>query len=141
VEEILEMISYPLTQNIECTHDLFRRIALCIASPHFQVAERALFLWNNEYIVTLISYDRQEILPILMGALEAVKGHWNLTVKGLGENVIKLMKEINQADYEAAEALHKSKQADALRREGQLTARWEEVEKLGEQMQSISLQG
>jgi serine/threonine-protein phosphatase 2A regulatory subunit B' len=37
---------------------LFRLIARCINSPHFQVAERALFLWNNEYIVSLIAKSR-----------------------------------------------------------------------------------
>lgn len=52
---------------------LFRLIARCINSPHFQVAERALFLWNNEYIVSLIAKSRDgasrgavfEGLPIL----------------------------------------------------------------------------
>ena len=30
-------------------------------SPHFQVAERALFLWNNEYIVQQITTFRTQV--------------------------------------------------------------------------------
>ena len=50
---------------------LFRRLAAAIASPHFQVAERALFLWHNEYISHLIAQHRDEILPILYPVLSA----------------------------------------------------------------------
>jgi hypothetical protein len=47
LEEILE-----LTQPAEFAKvavPLFHTVSRCINSPHFQVAERALFLWNNEY--------------------------------------------------------------------------------------------
>ena len=50
---------------------LFRRVSASIASPHFQVAERALFLWHNEYISHLIAQHREEILPILYPVLSA----------------------------------------------------------------------
>ena len=50
---------------------LFRRVALSIASPHFQVAERALFLWHNEYISHLIAQHREDILPLLYPVLAA----------------------------------------------------------------------
>jgi serine/threonine-protein phosphatase 2A regulatory subunit B' len=99
LEELLE-----LTQSTEfgkVAEPLFRLIARCINSPHFQVkrilvslkwsdkhtidashsvqvAERALFLWNNEYIVSLIAKSRDVILPVLYPALEAnTTKHWN----------------------------------------------------------------
>ena len=34
---------------------LFKQIARCLTSSHFQVAERSLFLWNNEYIVQQVA--------------------------------------------------------------------------------------
>ena len=37
---------------------LFTRLAECIQSPNFLVAERVLFLWNNEKIVRLINLNR-----------------------------------------------------------------------------------
>ena len=57
------------TEFVEVLKPLFKHIAKCIGSPHFQVAERALFLWNNEYIVSLIMQQRNKILPLVFGAL------------------------------------------------------------------------
>ncbi len=46
-----------------------------------QVAERSLFLWNNEYIVQLVAQHRETVLPLVIGALEHnAKHHWNPAV-------------------------------------------------------------
>merc|ERR1712048_1551013 len=92
LEETLE-----LTQPAEfhrMQHALFRRIALCITCPHFQVAERTLFFWNNDYIVKLINQNRHEIFPAIVAALyKNSKQHWNSAVHGLTFNVLKLLME------------------------------------------------
>lgn len=45
--------------------------------PH-QVAERALYYWNNEYIMSLISDNAARVLPIMFPALyRNSKSHWN----------------------------------------------------------------
>jgi hypothetical protein len=36
-----------------------------------QVAERSLFLWNNEYIVSLVAQFRHDVLPMVFGPLQA----------------------------------------------------------------------
>lgn len=44
----------------------------------FQVAERALYFWNNEYIMSLMSENVDEILPIMFPVLyKNSKTHWN----------------------------------------------------------------
>lgn len=44
----------------------------------FQVAERALYYWNNEYIMSLITENASVILPIMFPALyKNTKTHWN----------------------------------------------------------------
>ena len=44
----------------------------------FQVAERALYFWNNEYIVSLIEENSDVILPIMFDSLYRIsKEHWN----------------------------------------------------------------
>ena len=100
IEDILE-----LTQPLEFARiepPLFKRVIACITSPHFQVAERALFLWNNEYIMKLIVNHRGELFPKLVPALYAnSKNHWNQTVHGLTYNVLKLMMEADPALFEA----------------------------------------
>lgn len=43
-----------------------------------QVAERALYYWNNEYIMSLISDNAARILPIMFPSLyRNSKTHWN----------------------------------------------------------------
>ncbi|CAN0268027.1 unnamed protein product [Discosporangium mesarthrocarpum] len=49
---------------------LFHLLAQCLASQHFQVAERTLFLWNNEHLVNKGCFSRQythAILPVIYG--------------------------------------------------------------------------
>ncbi|KAL1541331.1 serine/threonine protein phosphatase 2A 57 kDa regulatory subunit B' beta isoform-like [Salvia divinorum] len=62
-----------------CMVPLFRQIARSINRSHYQVAERALFLWNSDHIVELISQNRTLILPILFDALQknTTQYHWN----------------------------------------------------------------
>ena len=92
IEEILEL-TQPLEFN-RVLDPLFRRINACITSPHFQVAERALFLWNNDYIMKLIVNHRTLLFPRLIPSLyRNSKQHWNQTVHGLTYNVLKLLME------------------------------------------------
>ena len=43
-----------------------------------QVAERALYFWNNEYIMSLIDENSNVILPIMFSCLYRIsKEHWN----------------------------------------------------------------
>jgi serine/threonine-protein phosphatase 2A regulatory subunit B' len=76
IEDIFEVMEAPEFYKIQVP--LFHQLAKCVASPHFQVAERALYLWNNEYFCSLMSDNIQTILPIMFGPLhEHSKGHWN----------------------------------------------------------------
>lgn len=80
---------------------LFKRIALCLNSQHFQVAERSLFLWNNEYINSLVAHHRQHVLPLIFPALERnARSHWNAAVHGLTCNVRKMFMELDPGLYE-----------------------------------------
>jgi serine/threonine-protein phosphatase 2A regulatory subunit B' len=76
VEEILE-ITDP-QEFVKFQVPLFQQIAKCVSSPHFQVAERALYFWNQEYIIGLISENANVILPIVFSSLyRNSKSHWN----------------------------------------------------------------
>ncbi|KAJ1392449.1 Protein phosphatase 2A, regulatory B subunit, B56 [Sesbania bispinosa] len=89
LEEVLEATQPPEFQR--CMVPLFLRIAHCLNSPHFQVAERALFLWNNNHIQNLIKQNRKVILPIIFPALEKnTRRHWNQAVHSLTLNVRKI---------------------------------------------------
>jgi serine/threonine-protein phosphatase 2A regulatory subunit B' len=94
VEEILDVIEP--TEFVKIQVPLFQQLQRCINSQHFQVAERALYFWNNEYIVNLIGENVQVILPIVFASLyQNSKSHWNRTIHGLVYNALKLFMEIN----------------------------------------------
>ncbi|KAE8690099.1 Serine/threonine protein phosphatase 2A 57 kDa regulatory subunit B' theta isoform [Hibiscus syriacus] len=80
---------------------LFRRIGRCLNSSHLQVAERALFLWNNDHIRNLITQNRTVILPIIFPALERnTCDHWNPAVQSLTINVRKIFLDADQALFD-----------------------------------------
>lgn len=76
VEDIFEVMDPAEFAKVQ--EPLFQQLAKSVASPHFQVAERALYFWNNEYFCNLVSDNVEVILPIMFKPLyENSKGHWN----------------------------------------------------------------
>jgi serine/threonine-protein phosphatase 2A regulatory subunit B' len=76
VEDIFEVMDPAEFAKVQ--EPLFNQLAKSVASPHFQVAERALYFWNNEYFCNLVSDNVDVILPIMFKPLyENSKGHWN----------------------------------------------------------------
>lgn len=94
LEEILESSAKRELEKV--LKPLFTQIARCVMSPHFQVAERALFLWNNDAVASFTSEHRHTILPILYPALNAnTQNHWNTTVHSLAFNIIRMFMEMD----------------------------------------------
>ncbi|XP_003736922.3 serine/threonine-protein phosphatase 2A 56 kDa regulatory subunit gamma isoform isoform X3 [Drosophila pseudoobscura] len=129
VEELLDVIEPAEFQKVMVP--LFRQIAKCVSSPHFQVAERALYYWNNEYIMSLIADNSAVILPIMFPALNRnSKTHWNKTIHGLIYNALKLFMEMDQRLFD--ECSKNYKQDKQMERE-KLSHReelWQQVESL-----------
>ncbi|WCJ29724.1 Serine/threonine protein phosphatase 2A 57 kDa regulatory subunit B' kappa isoform [Euphorbia peplus] len=95
LEEILEMTTMEEFQKIMIP--LFRRIGHCLNSSHYQVAERAHLLWNNERILNLIAHNRQAVVPIVYSALERnTQNHWNQAVLNLTQNIRKMFSEMDE---------------------------------------------
>jgi len=113
LEELLE-----LTQPEEfkqLLHPLSKQLTKSVGSPHFQVAERALFLWHNEYISGLFAEHRQELLPILYPVLHVnSQNHWNPTVTNLTYNVLKIFMEL---DSNLVDECSKRYSEDAIRQD------------------------
>lgn len=126
LEEVLEA-----TQSSEfqrCMVPLFRQIARCLNSSHFQVAERALFLWNNEHIVSLIAQNRRTILPIIFDALEKnIQSHWNQAVHGLTLNVKKMFMEMDGDLFEECQTQYTERLRQATEMEEQRRHKWQRL--------------
>ncbi|KAL7419725.1 serine/threonine-protein phosphatase 2A 56 kDa regulatory subunit delta isoform [Cryptotrichosporon argae] len=99
VEEILDIIDQ--AEFAKVVQPLFTQLARCINSQHFQVAERALYYWNNEYIVNLMSEHIAVVLPIVFPPLyQNSKHHWNRTIHGMVYNALKLFMEISPDTFD-----------------------------------------
>lgn len=80
------------------------------------MAERALFLWNNDHIENLIKQNRKVILPIIFPALERnSKNHWSQAVQSLTLNVRKIFLDTDPELFE--ECLIKFQEEEAREQE------------------------
>lgn len=107
VEEILDIVDPANFAAIAVP--LFKRIGKCVSSPHFQVVERALYLWNNDYIANLIHDHAETILPILFPALTTTaRTHWNRGISILVENTLKSFMDNQPELYEQCREMSKA---------------------------------
>lgn len=129
IEEILDVIE-PV-QFVKVEELLFKQLARCVASPHFQVAERALYYWNNEYVLNLIEDNCAAVLPIMFPALYKMsKEHWNPTIIGLVYNVLKAFMEMNSKLFDELTAQYKNDRAKEKKRDKDREELWTRLDKL-----------
>ncbi|WCJ21264.1 Serine/threonine protein phosphatase 2A 57 kDa regulatory subunit B' theta isoform [Euphorbia peplus] len=129
LEEVLEATQPGEFQR--CMVPLFRQIARCLSSSHFQVAERALFLWNNDHIENLIKQNRKVILPIIFPALERnARQHWNQAVQSLTLNVRKIFFDVDPELFD--ECLVKFQEDETREKEmnSKRAATWKRLEEI-----------
>jgi serine/threonine-protein phosphatase 2A regulatory subunit B' len=93
-EEVLEFIQP--AEFLEILVPLFTRINRCLSSTHFHTAERTLYYWNNDMIVSMMTQYRRQILPILIpGIMENSKKHWHRTVQEMTFNAYKFFNDMD----------------------------------------------
>jgi len=129
VEEILDVIEPPQFQRI--MEPLFRQIAKCVSSPHFQVAERALYFWNNEYIMSMIEENSGVVMPIMFAPLYKIsKDHWNQTIVALVYNVLKSFMEMNGKLFDELTSNYKPERQREKKKEKEREELWRQLEQM-----------
>ncbi|XP_046849222.1 serine/threonine-protein phosphatase 2A 56 kDa regulatory subunit epsilon isoform-like [Xenia sp. Carnegie-2017] len=129
IEEILDVIEPQ--QFIKVQAPLFKQIARCVSSPHFQVAERALYFWNNEYIMSLIEENSDVVLPIMFNSLYRIsKDHWNQTIVALVYNVLKTFMDMNSKLFDDLTSSYKADRQKEKRKEKEREELWKSLEQL-----------
>ncbi|KFD58915.1 hypothetical protein M514_00078 [Trichuris suis] len=158
VEEILDIIE---PEQFKIIMDpLFRQIAKCVASSHFQacrfckwsfclrdifnlqVAERALYLWNDEYIYSLIEDNNEVIMPILYAPLyRMAKEHWNQSTVSSVYNVLKYFVEMNPKLFEELSATAKAERVKEMKKEKERDEFWKRLEEMksGKQFPELTI--
>lgn len=132
MEEVLELVASTDLQRI--VRPLFRRIGRCIESSHFQVAERALFFWNNEYVVDEILVRHRDVLmPAVIGPLLRNRAsHWNPNVLSLSCHVLGHLRSMDSKLFDKCLARYEADVQDEVRREEERMIRWREVYRLAQ---------
>ncbi|GMM34041.1 protein phosphatase 2A regulatory subunit [Saccharomycopsis crataegensis] len=67
VEDVFEVIEPSEFQKIQIP--LVVQLSKCITSPHFQISEKVLCFWNNDFFLSLVTENAETILPIVFPAL------------------------------------------------------------------------
>ncbi|KAK3193277.1 hypothetical protein Dsin_024587 [Dipteronia sinensis] len=124
-----------LVENID--PDQFRKLALplctqitrCLNSCNSQVAERALYVWNNEQFVKMTSTAIEEVFPVIVQGMERnLKLHWSISVKQLTQNVKVMVEEMDPSLYYQCLQDINLCESEARRDESMRKERWEKIE-------------
>ncbi|KAG0193917.1 hypothetical protein DFQ28_002565 [Apophysomyces sp. BC1034] len=126
-EEILDVIdSYEFQQIMV---PLFVKLGQCVASSHFQVAERALYYWNNEYLVSLMAENIHILMPIIFPTLyRTSKTHWNKTILGLVYNALKLCMDIDPPLFDECANRYKHQRQLERKRQKEREDNWKALQ-------------
>lgn len=137
LEEMLDVIEPGEFQKIMVP--VFRQLAKCVSSPHFQVAERALYFWNNDWIINLISENANVLVPLVFPALYQSKEHWNKTIHGHIYNALKLFMEMNQHLFDECTQNYKTNRQLDKDKLKQREEKWNRVLKMAQANPSYKL--
>ena len=101
-----------------------------MTSNHFQVAERILFLINNEQVTKMINENKELAFNILLkGLLKNSKSHWNQTVQSMTLNVMKSLMEIDGNLFEEISNKIQKEEEQAAQKEKEAQSQWEILER------------
>ncbi|XP_075256405.1 serine/threonine-protein phosphatase 2A 56 kDa regulatory subunit epsilon isoform-like [Convolutriloba macropyga] len=119
MEELIEKLGLRDFENEQQRQEIFKKVmkplfkqmAKCCCSTNFQVAEKALVLWNNEVFIHFFEQNNAELMAIVAVPLHyASKNHWNPQIAKLIQQVMKALMDINPAKYE--EVIEQAKESE-----------------------------
>ena len=96
MEELIEKLGLRDFENEQQRQEIFKKVmkplfkqmAKCCCSTNFQVAEKALVLWNNEVFIHFFEQNNAELMAIVAVPLHyASKNHWNPQIAKLIQQV------------------------------------------------------
>uniref|UniRef100_A0A7N0U868 Serine/threonine protein phosphatase 2A regulatory subunit n=1 Tax=Kalanchoe fedtschenkoi TaxID=63787 RepID=A0A7N0U868_KALFE len=133
-----------LVENID--PEQYRKLALpictqitkCSNSWNSQVAERALYVWNNEQFVKMASQAMEEVFPVVVEGMEKnLKGHWSRSVRQLTENVKIMLEETDPALYSSCVQQLELRAIEGRQEELRRKERWERIAEMAEEKKHL----
>lgn len=130
VEEVVESTHNPEQNLLEVVGGIFQRIAKCILCNNFQVAERALFLWQSPQFLEFSRSNVHVCLPILFPALCPETKHWNASVQQLSDGVLEFFIQVAPAKVDAVKEQNEKDKLNAKLAAQQREQRWAKIEQM-----------
>ncbi|XP_007020261.2 PREDICTED: serine/threonine protein phosphatase 2A 57 kDa regulatory subunit B' beta isoform [Theobroma cacao] len=133
-----------LVENID--PDQYRKLALpictqitrCLSSSNSQVAERALYVWNDEQFVKMASTAMEDVFPVVVEGMEKnLKLHWSKSVKQLTENVKAMLEEMAPTLYHRCLQETEHRESEACQEEMKRKQKWDRIEMAAKQNQLL----
>ncbi|OVA15948.1 Protein phosphatase 2A [Macleaya cordata] len=98
LEELVENIDPE--QYKKLAKPLCTQIAKCLNSSNSQVAERAIYVWNNEQFVKMAMLEIAEVFPEVVKRIEMnLRWHWSRSIRQLTESIKAMLEEMDQSLY------------------------------------------
>ncbi|KAL6846676.1 hypothetical protein ACP4OV_024124 [Aristida adscensionis] len=130
LEEILEALEPPQFEKLAVP--ICARIARCVSSCSSQVAERALYVWNNERFLELAAASSavmERILPAFVAGVESnLEQHWSKCVQQVTASVKALLQQVAPDLYARCAADLAARRAEAEAAAAVRDARWRKLE-------------
>ncbi|GJM99409.1 hypothetical protein PR202_ga16504 [Eleusine coracana subsp. coracana] len=130
LEEVVELLDPDQFQRLAVP--VCSRIARCVGSSSSQVAERALYVWNNERFLELASASpgvMEKILPAFVASVESnLEQHWSKCVQQVTASVKALLQEVAPELYARCVDDLAARRAEAEVAAAVRDARWRKVE-------------
>ncbi|XP_028797549.1 serine/threonine protein phosphatase 2A 57 kDa regulatory subunit B' alpha isoform [Neltuma alba] len=126
-----------LVENLDPDH--YRKLALplctqitkCINSWNSQVAERALYVWNNEQFVRMASTAMVEVFPVIVQGMEKnLQWHWSKSVRQLTESVKLMLEDMDPVLYSKALQDMKARESAARQEDLKRKQRWQTIDEM-----------
>ncbi|KAI8642721.1 phosphatase 2A regulatory B subunit-domain-containing protein [Parasitella parasitica] len=110
-EEILDVTENGFDDTVMIL--FFQKLAQCVASPHFQVAERALYFYTYEDVIRIMDDNIEVLMPIIFPSVyKHSNQHWNRTIHQLVYNTLQLLMKLDQDLFEKLVEDYQREQAE-----------------------------
>ena len=91
IETLSELVIPEQAQD--CVALICKMICLAVGDPAFQVAERALVLWESDSFMKLITANSKIAFPVILPVIfKTAVGHWCSDVRTLALNAMRVLK-------------------------------------------------
>ncbi|KAJ2504438.1 serine/threonine-protein phosphatase 2A 56 kDa regulatory subunit delta isoform, partial [Coemansia sp. RSA 2052] len=118
---------------------LFEQLIRCVVSPHFQIAERTLTMWRNNYFANLITDNIHLILPIaLSGIYRHSRSHWNRNIHNQVYQILRFFVAVNEELFEQCLADFRHQRDQERNRKRKAVNWWSNIEKIANKKSSAS---